>query len=179
MIQINLLDQSQAKNRTRRARVGGGGGANGSTGNLIVAVAALAMLALNGGVAWTAFQKVYSAGDEARNLSRKIRTVENQIAKSYQSSQQIRDFEEVVNNQKEVLRTLDPPDRILWCEKINMLANLIPSNVFVSQIDINEVVVMVETDQSRLQLVVTLDDVVAVDAWSRRSAKERIHQWAL
>ncbi|MDP3704055.1 MAG: 1-deoxy-D-xylulose-5-phosphate reductoisomerase [Candidatus Omnitrophota bacterium] len=25
----------------------------------------------------------------------------------------------------------------------------------------------------------TLDDIVAVDAWSRRSAKERIHQWAL
>lgn len=149
MIQINLLDQTQSRGRSRRAGAAkSGGGSSSGIGGVVVAIVALGMVALNGGVAWTCYKTVHDAGEDARVAKGKLKTIEDQIAATYQSSEQIRTFEQVVNNQKEVLETLDPPDRVLWCEKINMLANLIPTKVFVSKIEVVEAVEMIETKES-------------------------------
>jgi Tfp pilus assembly protein PilN len=145
MIRINLLD-SPTQNR---ARPTGSGAAGQPLGTLVIVLTVALMLGVNGIVGGTLFQKVDRAGDEARHLRAEIKKVENQIAQHYETSDQVRQFQEVLGNQKEVLRTLDPPDRILWCEKINMLAALIPKDVFLSDIEVSEVVEMVETEQSR------------------------------
>jgi hypothetical protein len=55
---------------------------------------------------------------------------------------------EVLNNQWELLQALDPPDRILWAEKLDMLANLMPANVFLTDIVVHENLVEVETESS-------------------------------
>jgi hypothetical protein len=151
MIQINLLDQTQARNRTRRTgpTPGGGGGQGSIFGSLVVFWVALFMVGANGYVGWTLYQKVSSSGDEARRLRAEIADVEKQIATHQEKSEVIRNFQSVLTNQKEVLRTLDPADRILWCEKVNMLSGLIPQDVFVSDVDIVEVVELIETEQSR------------------------------
>src|SRR5690606_36431461 len=64
-------------------------------------------------------------------------------------AEQVRKFREVVNNQMDVLRSLDPPDRILWSEKLNMLAGLIPPDVFLDEVKVVERVDLVETEQSK------------------------------
>jgi hypothetical protein len=79
---------------------------------------------------------------------------------------QIKQYREIVANQMDVLRSLDPPDRILWCEKINMLANLIPQNVFLAEVKIQENVKMVETEQSK----------AAREKWEKSKNKEKIKE---
>jgi cytochrome b len=143
MIRINLLDASQAKGRRgARARAATGGG--NPAGALVVAVAVVLTLVIDGGVGWTLYQRVTRAGEHARQLSADIRAIDAKIAERSQSSEQTLRYQQVLNNQKEVLRTLDPDDRILWCEKLNMLAALVPQNVFLTDIDVSEVVDMVE-----------------------------------
>jgi hypothetical protein len=152
MIQINLLDPTQARSRTRPAggaRKATGGGGGSAFGALLVMLTVALMVVLNVGVGWTFYCNVNKAGDEARRLRTEIKSVEDEIAKHKGDSDEVAQFEQVLRNQKEVLSTLDPPDRVLWCEKINMLSALVPRDVFLSDVEIKEVVKMVATEASR------------------------------
>lgn len=164
MIQINLLDQAQARGRTRPARQRKSTGGGGSTfGTLVVLLTVALVLAGNAGLGWTLYRKVATAAEEPAALRRQIKQVEDKIAQTAGASEQVKAFEEVLNNQREVLRTLDPEDRILWSEKLNMLAALIPRDVFLSDIEIVEVVELVETEESIRQR----------QAWQKLDAKKR------
>ena len=153
MIKINLLDASTAKGRTRRLRVAGGARAAASGGKssglLIVAGVAALMLVINGGAGYLAWDKVHSASKTFGEAKTKCDAVEAQIRNKENQAEEIRQFSEVVNNQMDVLRSLDPPDRILWAEKINMLAALAPKEVFLDEIEVVEQVDVIETEQSR------------------------------
>lgn len=56
---------------------------------------------------------------------------------------------ELTSNELEILRALDPPNRLLWSEKLNMLAELIPDGIYLTQIKLTETVSEVQTKESK------------------------------
>lgn len=143
MIQINLLDVSQTKGqRTASVSIPGGG-------SFIVAAAVILMLGLNAALGWMAWSTIADSHAKYAKVRAEVKTVEGQIAAKVKDAESVKKFREVIANQMDVLRSLDPPDRILWSQKINMLASLIPSSVFIDDIRINEDVQMVETEASK------------------------------
>jgi hypothetical protein len=154
MIQINLLDQTGSKAaRTSTAPLVAGGprsnGNGGGLGAMLVPVFILAMLLVNGGLGWMAWQNVSASNRQYAEVQLAQRKVKTEISKKMDQAEQIKKYREVVANQMDVLKSLDPSDRILWCEKLNMLSDLVPQNVFLAEVKINEDVKMVETAQSK------------------------------
>lgn len=151
MIQINLLQEVSAKKSGGKSLVSqprGGGGGGG--GNLLLWLAILAVLFVDGSIGVIAYSQVGSAKAKLDTVKADYDALNKKITARYAAAESVRQFHEVVSNQMDVLKTLDPPDRLLWSEKINMLANLIPSEVFLTSIEVKENVIMVETEQSKL-----------------------------
>ena len=73
---------------------------------------------------------------------KKIKNIEKQYA-------DLKKRMELTSNELEILRALDPPNRLLWSEKLNMLAELIPDGIYLTQIKLTESVSEVQTKESR------------------------------
>lgn len=158
MIQINLLEKTTNQSR-RRVKTSSGGG----IGNLLLIVAVVVMVSLNGVSGWWAFNKVNVARTDAMQIKQQIDDLQAKIDAKHSDSEAIARFEEVITNQKHVLASLDPSDRILWCQKINQLAELMPSSVFLDEIVVEEIVRMIETEESKK----------ARAAWEKKPQAER------
>ena len=165
MIQINLLDQSTGrKQRSSGFNPRKSGSSSGpGAGSLILSLAIFLMAGLCGSLGWTCYAKVHQAGEEYRELQRQVDGFKLKIEATKSKSQQVQEYRKVIENQLDVLNSLDPPHRILWCEKINMLANLVPNDVFISEINVNEKVNMVETHHSKADR----------DQWAKTDVKKR------
>lgn len=143
MIKINLLPQNMTKG-------GAAAGPNKASRPMtLVILAGVIMAAINGLAGWMAFNCVITAKEDADRIQVKYDKVDKQIKDRMQEADLVRKYREVVKNQMDVLKSLDPPDRLLWCEKLNMLSNLMPTDVFVSEITVLEHVEMVETEASK------------------------------
>lgn len=149
MIEINLLPETERKGRATAARKPGAaaGGPSGMEGLAVLAFAAIVTIVVVAGGLFS-FSKVRAAEQHVQAKRQELRKVENEIQKHAREARQIRRMREVLNNQWEVLQALDPPDRILWAEKLDMLANLMPPNVFLTNIEVTENLVEVETQAS-------------------------------
>jgi hypothetical protein len=151
MIQINLLDQPGSKGKpgaqgvsfSSAARPGGS-----PAGGILIVLALALLLALDGGLFYYAYSQVEASTAALNTVKAKQKKLKSEIEKKTAMADQVRQYREVVANQMDVLKSLDPPDRILWCEKINALSNLMPPNVFLAQFKVDENVKMVETQQS-------------------------------
>lgn len=75
------------------------------------------------------------------------------LKKSVESKQkQFRELLELrmmLANQIEILKSLDPPNRLLWAEKINMMADIVPQGVYLTNIVVTEDIQEIETDESK------------------------------
>ena len=47
-------------------------------------------------------------------------------------------IEKIQRTQLEVLSNLDPPDRLLWSEKLNLVSDLKPKNLYLMEIEVKE-----------------------------------------
>ena len=152
MIQINLLDQSGLKGKasapgvslSSAARPGGS-----PLGAVLIVICAVLLLGIDGGLFFYAYAKVNESTVALDAVKAQQKKLKIEIDKKTMMADQVRKYREVVNNQMDVLKSLDPPDRILWCEKINALSNLMPANVFLAEVKIDENIKMVETQQSK------------------------------
>lgn len=145
MIKINLLPQTSQKGVAARAT---GGGSNHNKA-LLLAGTVVVMVALNAMAGWAAFRSVYTAKEEVDRIKDKCDLVDKQIKNRMSEADLVRKYREVVTNQMDVLKSLDPPERILWCEKINMLSNLIPPEVFLTEVAVTEHMELIETEASK------------------------------
>lgn len=149
MIQINLLPENDKKGRAPKKAGGMTLEAGpGQGGNVLVAVVALAVASVVGGAGYFSWNTVHQAQMATRKLEAEKKEVATQIAGLSDQAKEIQHLREVFNNQWEVLQSLDPPDRILWSEKVNMLAHFIPADVFVSKLKLDEEIVEVELQSS-------------------------------
>lgn len=144
MIKINLLPQNEQKKYK-----GGAAAPKIGSGSMIIVAAAILMLAINGGAGWMAFRSVMTAKQGLDEVQSRYDSINAEITKKMSSADAVRKYREVVTNQMDVLKSLDPSDRILWSEKLNMLSNLVPSDVFLTEIVVNEQTKMVETEASK------------------------------
>jgi hypothetical protein len=64
--------------------------------------------------------------------------VKKDIKKIEERYKNIVELKQLVDTRIKVLRVLDPPHRILWTEKLYMLARLTPTNVFLTQLTLKE-----------------------------------------
>lgn len=161
MIQINLLDPAQVKGG-RKSIAAIPSGASGA-GSFIVAAAVVLALGLNLALGWSAWQRVAVSQAACARVKSDYKSVQAEIDAKTKDADQVRKFREVVANQMDVLRSLDPPDRILWSQKINMLASLVPAAVFVDEVRVNEDVQMVETDASK----------TAIENWKKNTKNNK------
>ncbi|MCL5270632.1 MAG: hypothetical protein M1457_08815, partial [bacterium] len=154
MIQINLLDQNTQRGKGRAKAPAAmtpamGGEKTGQGGGPLVLIVALIMVALNGYVGWCVYAKVAQSRAGLSDLRKNAKATQAKIDSQLKEADQWRHYREVVLNQMDVLRSLDPPNRILWSEKVNMLANLMPSEIFLDRIEVVEETKMVQTEQSK------------------------------
>ncbi len=160
MIRINLLDSTQQKKARRGATPGA---ATGRAGAALVVFVALAFLTLDGTLAWRMWSQVDRSKRELKAAVAEHAELERKISLQTNEAAEVSRFREVVANQMDVLRSLDPPDRILWSQKINMLASLTPNNVFLDEIRIAEMVEEVETEASKQ----------AIENWRKSTDKNK------
>lgn len=154
MIQINLLDQPGAKTTKVSSAAGSAFSApakpSGSPAvTVVVLLLAGVLLVVNAGAAYFAYSNVLQSENSLEQVKNSQKKLKDEIAHKMSQAEQIRHYREVVSNQMDVLRSLDPPNRILWCEKINELSDLMPPKVFLSEIKVTENSKMVETQQSK------------------------------
>lgn len=147
MIKINLLPPELQGRRARRTAEGGG---LAIPGNLILALVAAAFA-----FAWfvVGYMFIYSALDQAQKEHDNAKKSYDKLKKEYD-----RKYVEyapklvrynLMMNQKEILEELKPEKRLLWSEKINMLSDLVPNGVFITGVQVDEKITMVETDASK------------------------------
>ncbi len=145
MIRINLLPEAQKKARPGRAaaaRVDSGGGGNGAAMALLVVF----ILVLGAG-AYHVRGRQAAIKATVKAERDKLAALEKKIADEGPKADEIQTNLDILNTQQEILATLD--NRILWSEKVSQLAKLIPSNVFLNEITVNEEYREVETEASK------------------------------
>ncbi len=93
-------------------------------------------------------QRVIADRSEFEKLNNEVEDFKKKVKIVQTKYEEIKRIIDITNNQLEILRALDPPDRILWSEKLNMLAELIPDGVYLTQIRLTESVTEVATKES-------------------------------
>ncbi len=136
MIRINLLPQASARSRrgpSPRISIP----TAGSAGVLIVLLAVIAF-PLEGWLGYKSFSKVAAARKSLQDRLNDKKKLEDTIAGYGPEADEIKNGLLRAQAQLEILQSLDPRDRILWSEKLAMLAKLIPANVFLTDVQITE-----------------------------------------
>lgn len=151
MIKTNLLPPELQKKRAQPKR-GGGGLSAGSGPGVSFAAVALALLfvfvLIDG---YTAY-RLYSTVSTAKRAAAKAKSDLDAAKKFYDD--QHKAYEEkfrewtLMREKEEILTVLMPKDRIIWAEKLNMLADLIPDGVYLSNVEVTEKIDKVETKES-------------------------------
>jgi hypothetical protein len=141
MIKINLLPKELSGSRK-------GSGAFDAGGSLLVAVVLFLLFGLDllvGGYVFYNYTTAKTAIDrvtvEAAAVEAELIEVEKEFNELTMSMEKM---EELIS----VAKSLDPPERLLWCRKLNMLPLLIPEGVFLTQVQVTQSVRSLETQAS-------------------------------
>lgn len=86
---------------------------------------------------------------ELEQNKKKLERLKKQKADNEKKYTDLQETYSILNEQVEILLALDPPDRLLWSEKINMLSELIPKGVYLTSVRVSEKVEQVETSESK------------------------------
>lgn len=145
MIEINLLpDNDRSARKSRKAAAPSFGGRE----KFVVAAFAVVAFGSVGAIGFGSWNKVHQAKVDYMQLKAKQQKLEKEVAATSEKAQEIMELRRVFSDQLEILRSLDPPNRILWSEKIDMIADLMPSNVFLEEVRVEETVTEVELQSS-------------------------------
>lgn len=144
MIQINLLpDSTKAKSKPKKRS-----SSSISTGGPIIVLFALVAFGGVGALGFASWNSVHKVKANFLKLRAEKQAVEKEVDQFSSKAKEIKRLRQLFTNQWEVLQSLDPPDRILWAEKVNMLAELMPTDVFLTKVELEENVVEVEIESS-------------------------------
>jgi len=142
MIRINLLPE-ELRGRGRRAGAARPGGMSPIIPLIIAALILIDALAF--------YVVVYRANQtkaRTEELKAELAAKTKERDERMPEYQQLVDLREQLKVKEAILRTLDPPDRILWSQKLNMLCYIVHPQVFVTNMRLTENVQLVETQAS-------------------------------
>lgn len=143
MIKINLLPQEAIGKAVAGPSSSGGGSVV-----MVAAVLAVMYLGIIGG-AWFVYQQGETAKKAEAALKKQNDDLKTTLSDKEKEFKEVSDALAVLRNQKAVLDTLDPPDRLFWAEKWNILPALVPDGVYITDIKVTEDVKEIETEESR------------------------------
>ncbi|MCX7013976.1 MAG: hypothetical protein NTW86_15725 [Candidatus Sumerlaeota bacterium] len=141
MIRINLLPEELTGRRARAA-------AAGPPPSWLVFVPIVLFVLVDVFLFWKVFNARSAAAAATKSMQAELADKEKTRDSKLKSFQELRDLKAKLDNQIEILRQLDPPDRILWSEKLNMLALAITPEAFITELTLTEKVTEVETEES-------------------------------
>ena len=88
----------------------------------------------------------------SRNLAdsdKNLKAVNAKVDKKKEQLGDLAEIEKLGQDRLEVLSVLDPPDRLLWSEKLNLISDLRPPNVYIRLIKLTEEEDKIETVASK------------------------------
>lgn len=135
MIRINLLPGAEKKGRAA-GRAAAPVAAGGGSFTPLAMVVLVLFLGVDGFLLWSGYNTIQKS--EKRIVEKKAEQakIEKELAELGPEAVQIEYEMRLFDTQLEILRSLD--NRILWSQKLNMMAKLIPPSVFLSEIAITE-----------------------------------------
>lgn len=141
MIKINLLTQDMMQGA-------GGGPSAPSSGTTLVTGVLLAVFLLNAAIGGAMYYYVSTAQAERNVVSAEAAELREELEEMeivYDERRlDLQRMEELI----EVAESLDPPDRLLWSRKLNMLPLIVPEGVFLTEIRVTRRVTEVQTQRS-------------------------------
>lgn len=140
MIKINLLTQDMAP--------GAGGGSTQGTGTALVTAVLAVLFLVNAVLGIGMYVYLNSARSEQEAVRAEASTLRAELEEQqilYDERQiDIERMEELID----VAQALDPPNRLLWSRKLNMLPLIVPEGVFLTEIRVTQRVTESETQAS-------------------------------
>jgi Tfp pilus assembly protein PilN len=144
MIRINLLPEKEIKRR-RAERAAPTGQFSGLTMAIVAAIFAL----IGGYYYFGIYRRQATVASAARVQRNRRDLLDTQIEKRQRSAQELQKVERLSKSMLDIVYALDPEDRLLWSEKINQLSDLIPTNVYVTNLTVTEAILKKETAGSK------------------------------
>lgn len=142
MIRINLLPEELAAGK------GGDTPASENAGAVLVAFVLLVLFGANvvlGGYLFMQKRSVENELERARAEASSIRETLRATEDEYRVAKaDLERMQELI----EVAQALDPPDRLLWSRKLNMLPLLVPEGIYLTKIEVSQRVTERETEDS-------------------------------
>jgi hypothetical protein len=157
MIKINLLQQEGRSRAVGATMAAPGGGAFLVAGVLVSAFVVILGYGAVRYMVWTQDR------NETQDVRSRAAALEREIQQKEEQFEDLREMERVLKGQVALLETLDPPDRMFWAEKLNLLPMYVPDGVFLTQIRVTESSREVETAESRRRQ----------EEWRRRPSRTR------
>ncbi|MBN1867893.1 hypothetical protein JW916_11430 [Candidatus Sumerlaeota bacterium] len=152
MIRINLLP-SELRGRRGRAKAAAAATAAGpptpALGNFLVVAWLIVVIAVVGYLVNSNWKTYAAAKDKAQQARTAIQEREDKIRRQEEESRELLRLWDRLKIQEEILNSLMPENRLLWSEKLNMLARLLPEGVFITRLEVAEETKMVETERSK------------------------------
>jgi Tfp pilus assembly protein PilN len=142
MIKVNLLPQELA-GRKRKEKIGA------PKPSIIVVLVVGALFVLVALEALLVYRATASSTNELKQTVSERDAIQKKIEALETQYKTLKEIKAMVANQIEILNSLSPPDRLLWSEKLYMLADLIPSNVYITDLRMTENIESVETLESQ------------------------------
>lgn len=154
MIYINLLPSKKDKRGARpgSARAAASAGPSMNRGNVVVAAVALVLFGVAGYYGWATYQGNQSAARKLEQAKKNHETLKKGIAELESKVEGLAEMNTALNNELAALSAIAPSDRLIWAEKLHQLASLIPDNVYLTKIKVDEQVKEIITEESRKAL---------------------------
>ncbi len=150
MIRINLLPVEEKKRRrARRTREPGLPSAAREGVSFISIIIVVICFAIVGTLGYVIYKQKITSERELQQRKGDIARYKENIQSIQDKYTEIKELLEITTNQIEVLKALDPPNRLLWSEKLNMLAELVPDGIYLTQIQVTEQINEVPTKESQ------------------------------
>lgn len=144
MIKLNLLPQEYSSKAAAGAPAGPPQG-----GALMVGAVLAAVYLIIIGVAVMIFLQLADSNRRLQKAQAEFAKVDAERKRLLTEFNEIKELEDALRNQVAVLDTLDPPDRIYWAKKMNMLPAIVPDGVYLTDVKLVERLQEVETKASR------------------------------
>jgi hypothetical protein len=149
MIRVNLLPKELSSRQPGGKRPAKAAGAGGSAiVSFLIMVIAVGSIGGSGYYAWTTYDTHEKAVEKRAGLEKDKKSKRAEADNKQREFTELRaKFDRAIDKAR-VLLMLDPPDRLLWAEKLNMLADMRPDGIALIDVKLIEEVKLVETPES-------------------------------
>ena len=149
MIRINLLPDEMRKSGGRKTAAAAPKAPSANQANVFIALILIVALGAAGALFFWSKSQVDAAQTTERELRNEQTRLQGEIDQLSPQAKKMRATMQKLEGQTAVLTALDPPQRVLWSQKLAYMSELIPADVFITRLEITENQQQVEIEESR------------------------------